>query len=190
MSTETAIHDSIGEAASTVAPLWPVHSFVTANPLAGYEDHPFEQAVARATETHRGRGYPEASTFRQGLEDDRIDPDVLESTLAEHGFETAPGPLLDRLEAAEAADTGDTDPERAHVDRVLTKWLSAFLGENTANWSLPSREAGFYAVFRQIAGPDSEIPDAGIVANLPESPIDAIEAALQGHPAARAVRPR
>ena len=41
MSTESTIHDSIDRAADTVGSVWPIHSFVTANPLSGFEDQPF-----------------------------------------------------------------------------------------------------------------------------------------------------
>ena len=50
MSSNITIDDSIEKAASTVGSVWPIHSFVTANPLAGFEDRPFDEAVASAAE--------------------------------------------------------------------------------------------------------------------------------------------
>jgi len=47
---------------------------------------------------------------------------------------------------------------------------------------LPNREAGFYAVFREVAVYDGEIPDEGVVADLPESPTEAIETVLDPYP--------
>jgi len=185
MSTESAIRNSIDDAATTVGSLWPIHSFVTANPLSGFEDRPFGEAVEQAAALLGGRGYPSAATFGKALERGQIDPDILETELAEAGYEGDPETLLDRMaDAADAAHAGkdDTDTATDHVDRVLTKWLSAFLDEGSAHWSMPNREAGFYAAFREVAAYDGEIPDEGVIADLPESPVAAIDAVLESHP--------
>ncbi|CQH59187.1 UPF0753 family protein [Halobacterium hubeiense] len=182
MSTDTAIRDSIEEAAGVVGSLWPVHSFVTANPLSGFEDRPFEEAVADAAELLGGRGYPSAETFRAALERGQISRDRLDAELDEAGYDAAPEVLLDQL--ADAADPaeGDADDATEHADRVLSKWLSAFLDEGSAHWSMPNREAGFYAAFREVAAHDDEIPDAGVAADLPEEPTDAVATALEPYP--------
>jgi uncharacterized protein YbcC (UPF0753/DUF2309 family) len=182
MSTESAIRDSIDEAATTVGSLWPIHSFVTANPLAGFEDKPFGEAVEQAARLLGGRGYPSAETFGTALERGQIDAEILEAELAEAGYEADPETLLDRM--ADAADATDSDADTApdHVDKVLTKWLSAFLEEGSAHWSMPNREAGFYTAFRGMAEHDNEIPDEGVVADLPDAPIEAIEAVLKSYP--------
>jgi uncharacterized protein YbcC (UPF0753/DUF2309 family) len=182
MSTESAIRDSIDEAATTVSSLWPIHSFVTANPLSGFEDEQFGDAVEQAATLLGGRGYPSAETFAGALEHGRIDPEILEGELAEAGYEDDPETLLDRMaDAAEAGD-GEADTDTEHVDRVLTKWLSAFLEEGSAHWSMPNREAGFYTAFREMAEYDGEIPGEGVVADLPETPVDVIATVLNSHP--------
>ena len=182
MSTESTIHDSIDNAATTVGAVWPIHSFVTANPLSGFEDQPFEQAVAQATDLLGGRGYPCAKTFRTALERDQIDEGTLRSELAERGYDADPETLLDRM-ADRNSDTGDdTDTATERVDTILTKWLPVFLDEGRAHWSMPNREEGFYSAFRALADHDSEIPDSGVVADLPASPTAAIEAAVESSP--------
>ncbi|SDF41804.1 hypothetical protein SAMN04488067_104128 [Halorubrum xinjiangense] len=199
MNTESAIGDvedaiekEIEAAATAVGSVWPVHSFVTANPLAGFEDRPFDEAVSRAADLLGGRGYPRAATFRTALDEGRIDRDLLAERLTERGYETDPEVLLERLETAEEADaqsdTGGTERSAAdaeRVDRVLTKWLSAFLDEGQAEWAMPNREAGFYDAFRSVAAHDGEIPDEGLIADLPASPTEAIAAALAPYPEAR-----
>ncbi|GAB7094631.1 DUF2309 domain-containing protein [Halolamina litorea] len=182
MSTEPAIRDSIEEAATTVGSLWPIHSFVTANPLAGFEDRPFGEAVERAASLLGGRGYPSAETFAAALERGQIDRGTLEAELAEAGYEDDPETLLDRIDDAADAGRGDGDAATDHVDRVLTKWLSAFLDEGSAHWSMPNREAGFYTAFRGMAQYDSDIPDEGVVADLPDSPTAAIATVMQSFP--------
>jgi len=185
MSTEPTIHDSIDTAATTVGSLWPIHSFVTANPLAGFEDQPFSEAVTQAADLLGGRGYPSAETFRAALQRGQIDPETLDAELSELGYEDEPEILLDHM--ANAADATDSDSDTAtdRVDQVLTKWLSAFLDEGSAHWSMPNREAGFYTAFRGVAEHDGEIPDEGIVADLPETPTETIETVLAPYPESR-----
>jgi len=185
MSTEPTIHDSIDTAATTVGSLWPIHSFVTANPLAGFEDQPFSEAVTQAADLLGGRGYPSAETFRAALQRGQIDPETLDAELSELGYEDEPEILLDHM--ANAADATDSDSDTAtdRVDQVLTKWLSAFLDEGSAHWSMPNREAGFYTAFRGVAEHDGEIPDKGIVADLPETPTETIETVLAPYPESR-----
>jgi len=187
MSTEPTLDDSIDSAATTVGSVWPIHSFVTANPLAGFEDQPFEAAVADATDLLGGRGYPSAATFRTALADGRIDEAILRSELADRGYDADPETLLDRVAEAEHDDSIDTehDTDAERVDAVLTKWLPAFLDEGRAHWAMPNREDGFYNAFRALAPHDSEVPDSGIVADLPASPTAAIEAVVDDYPTAQ-----
>ena len=189
MSTETDIHvrDSIEAAADAVGSLWPLHSFVTANPLAGFEDHPFHEAVAAGERLRGGDGYPSAAVFRSAWESGQIDPEFLETELAERGYRGEPETLLDRMAADESADLDAEDDEETpadHVDRVLTKWLAAFLDQGKAHWSMPGREQGFYTAFRRVARHDSRIPDAERLAELPDDPIDAVETLLDDYPTA------
>jgi uncharacterized protein YbcC (UPF0753/DUF2309 family) len=181
MSTEHTIEDSIDKAAITVGSVWPIHSFVTANPLSGFEDLPFGEAVTQAADLLGGRGYPSPETFRAALDAGQIDPEILESELAERGYEADPETLLDRMDTAVDTD-GEPDTAVERADHVLTKWLSAFLDEGHAEWSMPNREAGFYAAFRAVAEYDGEIPDDGVVADLPETPTEAIGAVLEPYP--------
>jgi uncharacterized protein YbcC (UPF0753/DUF2309 family) len=178
MSTESTIHDSIDTAATTVSSCWPIHSFVTANPLAGFEDQPFSEAVTRAADLLGGRGYPSVETFRAALQRGQIDPEVLDSELSELGYEDDPEVLVDHMANATDATDSDSDTATDRVDQVLSKWLSAFLDEGSAHWSMPNREAGFYTAFRGVAEHDGEIPDEGIVADLPATPTETIETVL------------
>ena len=111
MSTDSTIQDRIDDAADVVGSLWPIHSFVTANPLAGFEDQPFEDAVAQAATLLGGRGYPSAETFRRALDAGQIDREHLESALADVGYEDDPETLLDRM-ADETPRVTDRSGER------------------------------------------------------------------------------
>jgi hypothetical protein len=186
MSTNPAIEDRIDAAAETVGSVWPLHSFVTSNPLAGFEDQPFHEAVADAERVLGGDGYPSAEVFRRAWEDGRIDSDVLEQELTAHGYDATPSALLDRMATTESSDADDR-PETPtdRVDAVLTKWLSAFLDQGRAKWPMPNREQGFYAAFRAVAPHDGAIPDAKSLADLPEAPVDAIRNCLDDYPVGR-----
>ena len=194
----TSIEASIEKAATTVGSVWPIHSFVTANPLSGFEDMPFDEAVRQAADLLGGRGYPLPETFWTALEDGRIDREILAAELADRGHEIDPETALERMDADVEGETPDGDVEGEtpdgdvtvkmaddaveRVDHVLSKWLSAFLDEGQAAWSMPGREDGFYAAFREVAGHDGQIPQDGVVTDLPEDPNEAIEAVLEPHP--------
>ncbi len=179
MSTDTT--EYIERAAESVGPAWPLHSFVTANPLAGFEDQPFSEAVERGAELFDGSPYPGAGTFRRAWEDGRIDPEILQAELAEHGYTADPETLLERMETEDSTGEASETPQE-RVDAVLTKWLGAFLDQGRAHWSMPNREQGFYAAFRTVARHDREVPDPDAVADLPEDPLAAIRELLADHP--------
>jgi len=192
MSPDVDVRAAVERAAEAVGPVWPLHSFVTANPLAGFEDRPFHEAVRAGERLFGADGYPSADVFRRAWADGRIDADVLEAKLADRGYEADPERLLDRMAAAEGDGTaggdravGDGETATDRVDEQLTKWLAAFLSQGTAHWSMPGRERGFYAAVRSVARHDRELPDPERLADLPEDPAAAVEALLADQPEER-----
>jgi len=181
MTTESTTRDSIEQAATSVAPVWPLHSFVPANPLSGFEARPFHEAVREGERLFGGEGYPSAEVFRRAWDAGRIDPGILEAELADNGYEADPESLLDRMTSAESTTATLAD----RVDRHLTKWLAVFLDEGRAHWPMPDREEGFYAAARAVARHDRAIPDREALAALPEDPVAAIEELLADHPMER-----
>lgn len=179
---QDSINDCIDRAAETIGSVWPLHSFVTANPLAGFEDQPFHHAVAEAEDLFGGRGYPHPSIFRQALEDGQIDPDVLTAELQAHGINQEPTALLDEMAATESERNAEADSATETLDRVVAKWLAAFLDQGQANWSMPNREQGFYAAWRELAPYDGEVPGCQHPSDLPETAIAALEELLSEHP--------
>ncbi len=180
-----AVDDGIERAAETVGSVWPLHSFVTANPLAGFEDRPFHRAVEEAERLFGGRGFPRASTFRRAWKEGRIDPDVLTEELAPRGVTRDPEDLLDEMAAAESGRGVDTDSATETVDRVLSKWLAAFLDQGRAQWSMPRREEGFYAAWRKLAPHDGDVPGCDDPSDLPGTAAGALEAVLSDYPQGR-----
>ncbi|MEZ3145686.1 DUF2309 domain-containing protein [Halobaculum sp. MBLA0143] len=191
MSTETTVRESLEHAAESVGAAWPLHSFVTANPLAGFEDRPFWEAVREGERLFGARGYPSAEVLRRAWETDRIDPEVLSATLADHGYDdTPPERLLDRVETGETAETTETNqsgttetetPE-ARMEGVLTKWLAAFFDQGQADWPMPNREDGLYAAVRAVVRHDRHVPNRSEVAEFPDDPVAAVENVLADWP--------
>ncbi|MFB6087594.1 MAG: DUF2309 domain-containing protein, partial [Haloarculaceae archaeon] len=181
-SDETHLTSSIERAAAKVGPVWPLHSFVTANPLSGLDDRPFHRAVAEAERLFGGRGYPRPSVFRRAWENGRIDPAVLATELGAHGFDADPETTLAEMESTASGSSPDPDPRTEAVDRVLSKWLAVFLDEGNAGWPMPDRESGFYAAWREVAPYDGEIPGYDRPSDLPEDPVAALEAVLSEYP--------
>ncbi|OVE83985.1 DUF2309 domain-containing protein [Natronolimnobius baerhuensis] len=180
------IDDSIDRAAERIGAVWPIHSFVTANPLSGFEDHPFHEAVAEAERLFGGRGYPTPAVFRQAWENGQISPEILADELESHGIDGDPETLLEELADADAAQAAeaDTDPATEAVDRVLSKWLAAFVDEGRAAWPMPDRDEGFYAAWRAVAPLDSNVPCDDSKA-LPETALEALESILTDAPESR-----
>ena len=171
----------IENAAAPVGLLWPLETFNATNPLLGLEDHPFDDAVRRASALFGGRGYPEAATFRRAWESGRIDPDMLRQQLDDHGIDAAPNVLLSELEAAEGTPAAE-DPANDPLDRAMTRWLSAFVDQGQAPWPMPRRRDGFYAAWRHLAPYDEAVPDVQRATDLPPTWAAALSIVLAGRP--------
>ena len=181
MSIEISVlRGRIENAADAVGPLWPLRTFNSANPLAGFESLPFDTAVQRAGRLFHGRGYPSASTFRQAWERGEIDPDVLRDRLTAAGISDAPA---DTLRAMESSDiVSPSEPGDDILDRLMAKWLSAFLDHGQATWPMPNRADGFFASWRILAPFDYDIPGVRQTSDLPATKLDAFVEALDDIP--------
>ena len=172
----------IERAARVIATAWPLSGFVTANPLAELEDRPFAEAVAEARAVRGGRGYPAASTFREAWRIGAIAPDVLRRRLADAGRDPDPEAALEAVEAELAAlPRLRRGREEDRVDRVLAKWLTAFLDEGQADRPMPGRHLGFYRAWRRLARHDPQVPGRARLGALADDPGEAIEGLLAGY---------
>ena len=92
-----------------------------------------------------------------------------------------PGPSLPLLEWVDLFCDGLW---KKRLDRLMIKWLSAFLDEGVSTWNLPHRERGFYRVWRSMAEKDREILFWGLegahreISDLPDNPEDTLMGAL------------
>jgi hypothetical protein len=166
-------------AASHLTPAWPLRSFIAANPLSGFEERGFEEAARDGAALFGGRALPNAALLKAALADGRIDGDVLAETAKRHGRPGAARPA-----ALDVPATALGEPAPSAVNRVMIRWLAAFLDEGQAAWPMPGRERGFWRAFRDLARHDEEIPGRKALAGLPEDPLRAAAKLLDGVPEA------
>ena len=178
----SALRARIENAAERLGLLWPLATFNSSNPLAGFEDLPFDEAVQEAGRLLGGRGYPRAEDFRQAWQSGEISNAVIEAKLEAAGVSETPDATLDALQDAETnADPDAPDAPAAALNRALCKWLGAFLDQGQSAWPMPNREWGFYAAWRALA-PHDGVPGVSRSTDLPATWPDALKKVLEGIP--------
>ncbi|SMC84077.1 DUF2309 domain-containing protein [Novosphingobium sp. B1] len=179
-------------AARTVAPLWPLDSAIAVNPLSGFEDEPFEEAVPRATSLFGARPSLSLPEWRALMAEGRIDYLSLRKTVVDHlgGLDEAfasLGPdltpynlLLARLCELPARSHKSVRRELCPEIAILARWLSAFFDRNAA-LHLPGRAKGLYACLCEVLRHDpvlQRLSDATGQAWLAKAPADPIDMLL------------
>jgi uncharacterized protein len=183
-------------AAQIVAPLWPLESVIAVNPLSGFEDLPFEQAIAEAGTLFGARGSLPLAQWRALMAEGRIDSMALRkaAVAALGGVDTAfalLGPDLNAynllLARLEEVPVDDAPPRRRQLSpglAVLTRWLAAFFDRNIA-LPLYDRARGLYASVAECLRHDPALlrlankPGAALIANAPEDPLELIAIAMR-----------
>ncbi|RPG32797.1 MAG: DUF2309 domain-containing protein [Muricauda sp. TMED12] len=148
------LKNQIEEASKLIGNTWPLYSFVTSNPLSGYEQLPFSEAVSQAKQILNARVYPDASIYRKAWESEEIEKVELVNILKENGFEATPESYLKQMESERPIQILNQNHD---LDRIMVKWLSAFMDEGLAEWEMPHKKSGFYKAWRQLAPYDAEI---------------------------------
>ncbi len=204
LSERTRIRSEVSLAARILATNWPIDTFIAVNPLGGLEGRPFGEAVTTMADALGGNGFPQEAVFRQAYADGRITerdlevaaarrfPDLLElpaTSLGGRMFQPvelircdlvhgAPGPAPSRRfrMRSESAAPAVADA----VDAESAKWCAAYLDGGQASWTMPGREKGFYAAWRDLVRMDRGLPGRVRVRlrALPYAPEDAVLAAL------------
>ena len=190
VSAKTIIQQHIESAAENVGAVWPIHSFVTANPLDGFEDEPFHKAVAAGATRFGGDGYPDSDVFKRAWKSGRINHEILAKTLSEYENDHTPASAIAAVDADTTAsshrDTGVKVREQtdnwSEIDTRVIKWLSAFLDAGSAEWEMPNREKGFYTAFQAVATYDTTIPDTDMIVDPPADPVAAVSTILESYP--------
>jgi uncharacterized protein YbcC (UPF0753/DUF2309 family) len=166
------IINAIDEASGIIGNTWPLYSFVASNPLSGYEDKPFDQAVGLAEKYFNANSFPGADVYRNAFENKYIDKKIVAELLEKNGFFEEPEVYLNQLRTQKRIVVQNQNHE---VDRIMTKWLAAFLDEGLATWTMPFKDKGFYAAWRELVIYDSDV-NAVSKNEIPETPMAVIEA--------------
>lgn len=169
------IHSLVKEAAELVGTTWPLYSFVTSNPLSGYEHQPFTKAAEEAKQLLGARVYPEAKQFADAFKTGAIDENILKDLLKEHGFEDTPENYLKLLSAS---PENRVENPFHDLDRLTAKWVGAFMDEGLAEWSMPFKNKGFYHAWSKVAPYDAELK-ASRKSPIPATAAEAIARVLE-----------
>lgn len=177
MSKQDQMLSSIEVAKKSIGTTWPLYSFVTSNPLSGYEKLPFQEAVVEAGQFLKLQTYPSAAIYKQALDKNDIDKALLVRMLKDNNFTDTPEVYLNTMAKAEINNTNQTKSE---LDVIVSKWLAVFLDEGLAEWQMPNKNKGFYRAWKSLVIYDSTFKKAKL-RNLPKTSSDAIEAVLNTH---------
>ena len=82
--TRTEVAGLVALATRTVPPLWPLESAIAVNPLAGFEDLPFEEAVRKGAQLFAARPSLPLSHWRALLATGQIDERCLRDAAMRH----------------------------------------------------------------------------------------------------------
>ena len=179
-------------AARRVAPLWPLQSAIAVNPLSGFEEMAFDQAVARAAAIFGARDSLSIETWRNLVRAQQIDIAALKKVAIARLGGLVPafapiGPDVSRLDLLMArlmdlpppdqpATAGGADPGAA----LIAKWCAVFFDQGQAACAMPGRDLGLYRAVVALIGHDRDYRrlagDVGqrVVHCVPRDPLDAI----------------
>lgn len=176
MTKQEQILISIDAASKRIGTTWPLYSFVTSNPLSGYEKLSFEDAVKESGRFLKSKSYPEAAIYRQALEKNDIDTAVLTEMLTRKNMLSSPESYL---KAMETQDRKVVKTSKSELDVIMSKWLALFMDEGIAEWQMPNKEKGFYNVWKDLAAYDSTLGSS--FKNLSKTSTEALELVLNAH---------
>lgn len=171
------ILDSIQQASKVIGKTWPLYTFVASNPLSGYENASFQEALSEAKKHFNANAFPAAELYRQAWLKGDINTEILEALLKENGFLEAPEQYLRMIESQKRLETTNSSHD---VDRIIAKWLSSFMDEGLAEWDMPYKSEGFYAAWRLLAIYDSEIGHTSLK-EIPKTSAKALEEILKDY---------
>ncbi|AGC78259.1 hypothetical protein LX97_02949 [Nonlabens dokdonensis] len=171
------ISKAVEQAAKVIGKTWPLYSFVTSNPLTGYESSHFRDAVASAKHYLNAKVFPDATVFKTAFDNGEIDNNVLNNLLKENGWNESPHFYLDQM-SQDRVEERTTDRE---LDLIMAKWLAAFMDEGLAEWSMPGKEEGFYKSWRKLAKYDRSLK-IDKKSPLPENGEEALTQLLNDYP--------
>lgn len=169
-----ALRDEVEEAAKILHEYWPLDAFVAVNPLFGMVDSSFEEAIGTAQANMSANGYLSEDRYREMFAAGQISLDDIRAAASNQLWKLEPRPTdlktavdvvtADLLCAPPARAAAPPVRTRAEIsdelhgtqiasaaDRQAAKWCAAFFDAGETTWSMPGRESGLYAAWRDLA---------------------------------------
>ena len=201
---EARLAGAIGEACGRIAPVWPLSSFVAVNPFLGFADMSFAEAARTLGRLTGARMLMPRAFYREALQSGRISlQDLRAATHPQASGPLTPKSVLDALEQPATApasapariatvsevldglSAGDKQVSRtAFMADEISKWCAAYFDEGQAVWPAPWRGLPLFAAWRLHVRHDANARAMGvknlaaIVAELPDTPVEAIRHVL------------
>ncbi|MBU3993060.1 MAG: DUF2309 domain-containing protein, partial [Alphaproteobacteria bacterium] len=194
--TRTEVAGLVALASRTVPPIWPLESAIAINPLAGYENLPYEEAVQLAAQRFGARQNLPLTQWRKLRTAGKLEERTLRDAAIQKlgglnaAFELI-GPDISRLDLLMARllhlpmqDEG-VAPEALSPDAAfIAKWCGAFFDQGLAPSPMPNRELGLYratlaaiaydAEFRTLTGQSGQ----QLLLSVPRDPLEAVSEGL------------
>ncbi len=142
------IQKSIQEKTNLIGTTWPLYSFVTSNPLSGFEQLSFGEATAQAATIFNANVFPTASIYKKALGQQMIDVNTLLQFLKNNDLPETPEFYLQQMD--EKLLPTNHNPTQV-LDQQMVKWLSLFMDEGLAEWQMPYKNLGFYKAWSKLA---------------------------------------
>ncbi|SRX56142.1 DUF2309 domain-containing protein [Aequorivita sp. CIP111184] len=171
------LQQSLNEASEIVGTTWPLYGFVTSNPLVGFEKNHFSEALNQAKTLFGARSFPEVSVYRQAWERNEIDETEISTLLLKNGFSESPFESLKKMEIETPIIERNQNPK---LNRIVSKWLAAFMDEGLAEWEMPNKNQGFYKSWRKLAKYDSKLQIKNSD-EIPEKASETLESILKSY---------
>lgn len=168
------ILQKVNSASHVIGKTWPLYAFVTSNPLSGYENRHFKQATLDAEQLSGGQLLPEASTFRNAWQQGEIDRQELNQLFKKNNISLTPEESFNQMETRHS----ESKNPQHQVDRLLIKWLIAFMDEGLAEWSMPYKKQGFYKAWKSLVRYDKEFSLNSSEA-LPDESVELLESLIK-----------
>ncbi|MGY5846828.1 DUF2309 domain-containing protein [Salegentibacter sp. HM20] len=171
-----SINEKIEQASKVIGQTWPLYSFVTSNPLSGYESLPFDDALKHAEMLLGANVYPDGAVLSYAWTNGQIKERILQKQILAYGIDKN---IEDCLEILLEPKKSSIQNVHEELDRQMSKWLANFMDEGQAEWSMPYREEGFYTSWKNLIVYDKNL--AGILGEIPKTSLLAIQRVMENY---------
>ena len=196
-----SIMECFRAASKRLSPLWDVRDYVAVNPLFGYRDQPFLQAIDHVRHLSGAELLPESDHFLKKFLNEEIIESDLNSALSIHQAEhfgskrkvESTEELISFLRDSKSEEEIDSiqclsdlyDRQNGthtsiEITDQVSKWAAAYFDEGQAVWRIPKENLRFFTWWKSLVKYDPSFNHSGLgfkdlIHGIPTSPELAIE---------------